>query len=91
MRCFSFSRLNDVRAANKKCLVQVPPFLPDPGGRPRKGFVGWSVGRSVTFSYPAMINTLPFGQKFSHLVHTSGTLREVTEPNITSIGQMVAL
>ena len=66
-------------------------YLPDPGGRPRKGFVGWLVGRSVTFSYPAMINTLPFGQKFSNLVHTSGTLREVTGPNITSIGQMVAL
>ena len=57
--------------------------LPDPGGRPRKGFVGLSVGRSVTFSYPAMINTLPFGRKFSNLVNTSGTLSEVTEPNIT--------
>ena len=27
-------------------------FLPDPGGRPRKGFVGRSVGRSVCPSFP---------------------------------------
>ena len=31
------------------------------------------------------------GQKFSYLAHTSVTLRIVTEPNITAIGQMVAL
>ena len=30
-----------------------------------------------------------FGQKFSNLVHTSGTLRKVNQPNITTIGQMV--
>ena len=31
------------------------------------------------------------GQKFLYLAHTSVTLRIVTEPNITAIGQMVAL
>ena len=43
----------------KIIVVIIYILLPDPGGRPRKGFVGWSVGRSVgwsvTFSYPAMI------------------------------------
>jgi len=48
--------LLDMLETNVKCNAQTSCFfiyhihfilLPDPGGRPRKGFVGWLVGRLV--------------------------------------------
>ena len=42
-------------SGSQNVLAQVTPvnsLLPDPGGRPTKGFVGLSVGRSVRPSFP---------------------------------------
>ena len=73
------------------------PFLslPDAGGWPRKGYVCWSVSLSVflfvLFSYPAKITTLyTWAKVFKFgIQYTSGTLRKVTELNITSIGHQI--